>query len=222
MADLLDIAAGHLADQGANDLSLRAIARDLGMVSSAVYRYVSSRDELLTLLILRAYNAVGEVAETARATTIAAGGGPAESWLAVARAIRSWATRTPHEYALIYGSPVRGYRAPAETVTAAIRLWAVIADILREAVQDGSLRAPERPFQVDGLMSEQVATFAEGFREPPYEDVVVRSLTLFTSLFGAISAELFGHFVGFGSDEDRVFDLTLATAAVGVGLDLPV
>lgn len=222
MADLLDIAAAHLADQGAADLSLRAIARELGMASSAVYRYVSSRDELLTLLILRAYNTVGEVAEKAHADTVAGGGDPAACWLAVARAIRHWAKAAPHEYALIYGSPVRGYQAPQETVAAAVRLWMVIVRILKDAVLGGTLRPPAHPFQVDGLMSEEVTALAEGFREPPFEDVVVRSLALFASLFGAISAELFGHFVGFGSDEERVFDLTVATAAVGVGLDLPV
>ncbi len=53
----------QLATDGAAALSLRAVARELGMVSSAVYRYVASRDELLTLLIIEAYDALGAAVE---------------------------------------------------------------------------------------------------------------------------------------------------------------
>ena len=60
-------AAGRrqLAEVGAADLSLRAVARELGMVSSAVYRYVASRDDLLTLLLVDAYDALGQAVEDA-------------------------------------------------------------------------------------------------------------------------------------------------------------
>src|SRR6202046_3771698 len=55
----------QLAASGAQGLSLRAVARELGMVSSALYRYFPSRDELLTALIIDAYDALGEAAEAA-------------------------------------------------------------------------------------------------------------------------------------------------------------
>src|SRR6478735_9140520 len=54
-ADILRVARRHLASEGAAALSLRAVARDLGMVSSGIYRYVESRDELLTRLIIDSY-----------------------------------------------------------------------------------------------------------------------------------------------------------------------
>src|SRR5262245_28862138 len=107
------IARRHLASDGAN-LSLRAVARDLGVVSSAIYRYFASRDELLTALIIDAYNSLGESIERADAAQ------PREElrarWLAVAHSVRDWALAQPHEYALIYGSPVPGYQAPRDTV----------------------------------------------------------------------------------------------------------
>ena len=62
---ILDAARRHLATDGASGLSLRAIARELGVSSSAVYGYVASRDELLTRLIVAAYDALGAAAETA-------------------------------------------------------------------------------------------------------------------------------------------------------------
>ena len=97
----------HLAEGGAANLSLRAVARDLGMVSSAIYRYVPSRDDLLTALIIDAYDSLGEAAETAHAAD--ADAAPAQRWVTVCEAVRGWALAHPHEYALIYGSPVPGY-----------------------------------------------------------------------------------------------------------------
>src|SRR5260370_24559178 len=106
------VARRHLETDGAN-LSLRAVARDMGMVSSAIYRYFASRDELLTALILDAYNALGSAVENAEA------GVPREAFTdrftAICDAVRGWALARPHEYALIYRSPVPGYHAPPAT-----------------------------------------------------------------------------------------------------------
>ena len=59
------VARRQLATVGAQGLSLRAVSRELGMVSSALYRYFPSRDDLLTVLIIDAYDALGEAAEAA-------------------------------------------------------------------------------------------------------------------------------------------------------------
>ena len=105
----------HLATDGAN-LSLRAVARDMGMVSSALYRYFASRDDLLTALIIDAYNSVGETAENA-----ATGDNALARFLSLTHAVRDWALADPHQWALIYGSPVPGYQAPQDTVGPATR-----------------------------------------------------------------------------------------------------
>ena len=113
-AEILDAARGYLATDGAPALSLRAIARDLGMASSALYRYFKSRDELLTRLIIDAYDALGAAAE-AREANIEPND-LAGRFTATCSAVRDWALAHPNEYALIYGSPVPGYAAPADTV----------------------------------------------------------------------------------------------------------
>src|SRR3954465_13373659 len=100
-AEITDAARRQLAEVGAAALSLRAVAREVGMVSSAVYRYFPSRDELLTALIVDAYDAVGTAAEAALAAHQRAG--VVTRWVAVSTAIRTWALAHPHEYALIYG-----------------------------------------------------------------------------------------------------------------------
>src|SRR5690606_39111362 len=75
-AALLDAARARLATDGAAGLSLRAVARDLGVASSAVYRYVDSRDALLTLLVVEAYDEVGAACEAAAERARADGATP--------------------------------------------------------------------------------------------------------------------------------------------------
>src|SRR6478752_9657839 len=156
MSELLAAARARLVTEGAADLSLRAVARDLGMASSAVYRYVPSRDALLTLLIIESYDAVGLVAESAVAAARARGADPARAWLEVARAVRTWALEQPYSFELIYGTPVRGYRAPDDTIASALRLWGVIVGLLMQAVGDGSLRATGPDFDPQGRLSPEV------------------------------------------------------------------
>ena len=111
MQDITRIGREHLAEHGAAALSLRAVARDLGVVSSAVYRYVANRDDLLTLLVVDGYDELGDAVDAAVADV------PADDYrgrfLAVGRAVRAWALREPATYALLFGSPVPGYEAPA-------------------------------------------------------------------------------------------------------------
>src|SRR5271156_1560169 len=94
-AEILAVASAHMARDGAAALSLRSIARDLGMAPSALYRYFDGRDALLTALILTAYEALATEAERA-ADKAGTGEEPgadrdAERWLAVPRALRLWA-----------------------------------------------------------------------------------------------------------------------------------
>ena len=222
MAELMSSARVRVATDGAANLSLRAVARDLGVASSAVYRYVDSRDALLTLLIVDAYDTVGRVAEEAAARAHAAQASDAQTWLDVARAVRAWALENRHAYALIYGTPVPGYLAPQDTVAPAVRLWGVMIQIVQSAYAHGTLRPTGPEFDPAGRMTAE-AYAVGGVLDPgaaPDElaQLVSRLPTLFSSLIGAISVELFGHLHRVGDDLAALFDVTIATAAAGVGL----
>jgi AcrR family transcriptional regulator len=134
--EIAEIARRQLATDGAAGLSLRAVAREMGMVSSAIYRYFSSRDELLTALIIDGYNALGAAVEDAE------GACPRDDyagrWLAACQAVRAWAVANPHEYALVYGSPVPGYQAPERTIEPATRVAAVLGAITSDAYLAGA------------------------------------------------------------------------------------
>jgi AcrR family transcriptional regulator len=219
--EIKEEARRQLAVSGADGLSLRAVARSLGMVSSALYRYFPSRDDLLTALIVDAYNAVGSAAEAAIGP--AGTGDHRGRWAAACRSVRSWALDHPHEYALIYGSPVPGYRAPSETVGPASRVPLAFVAVLRDAVAAGVLGAgssAEPP--LDGPLAEQAAALAsvtlppDGPAVPPH--VLVRAVVAWTQLFGMISFELFGQFVGSFEPGDRLFEHAVAQMASFVGL----
>jgi AcrR family transcriptional regulator len=211
-SEITDAARRQLAEVGAAALSLRAVARELGMASSAVYRYFPSRDDLLTRLIIDGYDDLGAAAESADLPSAP----PAERWLAVCRAVRTWARAHPHEYALLYGSPVPGYAAPKDTVPAASRVGVVLGRILGEAARAGALptTAGERDA---GLVSDDAVDVLGGEHPSIDETVRVRALLAWSALFGTISFELFGHFVGSVEDADRYFDRVIADLARLIG-----
>ena len=211
-AEITATARRQLAEVGAAGLSLRAVAREVGMVSSAVYRYFPSRDDLLTRLIIDGYDDLGATAEAADDPASA----PVERWLAVCRAVRGWAREHPHEYALLYGSPVPGYRAPEDTVPAASRVGVVLGGILGDAARSGAL-PPAAGERDPGLVSEEAVAVLGGEHPALDETVRVRALMAWSALFGTISFELFGHFVGSVEDGDRYFDRAMRDLARLIG-----
>ncbi len=220
--EIKDEARRQLAVDGAPGLSLRAVTRALGMASSAIYRYFASRDDLLTALIVDAYDAVGAAAEEANACC------PPEDfggrWRAVGLAVRNWALANPNEYALVYGSPVPGYRAPEDTIGPASRVTLVLAGMVDEAARAGALVTPAEaralpPLDVAVLeMTRQLAD--QAFPHAP-DDVVVRAMVAWTQLFGMISFELFGHFHSVIDDVGPIFERSLLETGRLVGFPSP-
>ncbi|MDQ3715780.1 MAG: TetR/AcrR family transcriptional regulator [Actinomycetota bacterium] len=217
-AEILRAARDQLAEQGAAGLSLRAVARELGMVSSALYRYFPSRDELLTALILEAYGSLADAGAAARARI-----GRADHrrrWLVTCRAVRRWALAHPHEYALIYGSPVPGYLAPKETIEPAARVMLLFADVVRDAVAAEALVA--EPAQCEAplpyRLEVQLRAVAQEFAGEVPEVVLARMFYGFSQLLGMISLELYGHFVGSLDPAEAFFDYAMSTTADLIGL----
>lgn len=217
-AAIKDEARAQLAAEGAARLSLRAVARELGMVSSALYRYFPSRDELLTALIIDAYDAIGEAAEKAgRDATASPEGSPATAWTAVARAVREWALAHPHEYALIHGSPVPGYVAPQDTVGPASRVGMVLIGLIREAHRGEGVTAP--PLSA-ALRPEAARMAAELAPDLPPANVAALVIA-WAQLFGLVSFELFGQFTGVVEDREALFCQAADGLAHAVGLTVP-
>ncbi|MER5279953.1 TetR/AcrR family transcriptional regulator [Streptomyces sp. NPDC002809] len=241
-AAIKDEARKQLAAEGAAKLSLRAVARELGMVSSALYRYFPSRDDLLTALIIDAYDSVGEAAERAHRaeaegaeetevateapvpTRTAAARAPASArtatavhlarWVAVACAVRDWALAHPHEYALIYGSPVPGYTAPQDTVGPASRVGLVLIAVVEDAYREEGLALPPLSAELRPEAERLAADIAPGL--PPAAAVPL--VAAWSQLFGLLSFEIFGQFNRVVEAREAFFRQAVTELARTVGL----
>jgi AcrR family transcriptional regulator len=204
----------QLAEVGPTALSLRSVARELGLASSALYRYFASRDELLTALIVEAYDALGEAAEAAAARATAS---PAARWCAVATAIREWGVEHPHQYALLYGSPVPGYHAPETTIGPASRVTLTLLGIVDDAYRNG-LPLPAAAAAPSARLRRDVERLlAETPLALPVE-MVAPIVAAWTQLFGLVSFELFGQTRNVFEAHDALFAETAAAMAAFLGL----
>lgn len=198
-----ELAWRQVQEHGAPALSLRAIARDLGVVSSAVYRYYDSRDALLTALIVEAY---GDLATHLGDASGAHhdGADPEEQWSHLCTALRAWALGKPHRFLLIYGTPVPGYAAPADTVELAAR---VMTPFLRIAAQSSLPGAAPLSTRLEA----QAAALIDGLAVPLPAERAVAAVGAISQLFGVLILELGGHFVGTFEPADALFEHLAAT-----------
>lgn len=216
---ILAAARVRLATDGAPGLSLRAVARDVGLSSSAVYRYFSSRDELLTALIIGAYDSLGEAVERAEAAVDRADF--TGRWRAWGHAARAWALANPHEWALIFGSPIPGYAAPQDTIPAAARAPMVLVGFLADAAAAGALRHQRA---LPGAGEASVAPLLQAVPSTVGSETAARGLMAWTYILGSVSAQLFGHRVNIVADDgaDAFYEIELDRVAEFVGvLDAP-
>lgn len=187
---IIELGRRHLVTEGAAGLSLRAIARDLGMVSSAVYRYVANRDDLLTLLLVDAYSELADAVDRAR-------DGVDGSWrdevTAIGYAVRQWATEQPARWALLYGSPVPGYHAPRErTVGPGTRVVGALFDAIAAGIAGGDI--PKMKMAVPQSLSSDFDRLRAEFDFPGDDSAVAKGFVLWAGLVGAISLEIFGQY----------------------------
>ena len=219
IADIVRLGRKHLATQGAAALSLRAVARDLGVVSSAVYRYVANRDELLTLLLVDAYGELGDAVDAA--VNALPERDFAGRFKALGRAVRIWALREPARYGLLFGSPVPGYQAPAgQTTPPGTRVIYRLIGILDGAHRAGALTAAAPIAVVPPALSADLEAIRSELGLAMPDELQANGALVWTSLFGAVSFEVFGQY---GADtfraRDELFEhhLTVLAGVAGLG-----
>ena len=188
-AEIVRLARVQVEQLGAPNLSLRAIARDLGIASSAIYRYFDSRDALLTQLIIQSYDHLGDTVERAdrgvkrRRDFLA-------RWRAMTGAIRGWALANPAEYGLLFGTPVPGYAAPTDTIGPASRYTAVLIQLIIDMEAAGHRSAEKVP----APLRRDYAAFRKRFDVPASDAMLMNGMVAWANVMGAINLELFGHF----------------------------
>jgi AcrR family transcriptional regulator len=216
--EVKSVARGLMAREGTSSLNLRAIAREMGMTPSALYRYFSSRDAILTALIVDAYDDVGAAVE--EAIEQAPVDATATAILAAVHRFRGWALDHPQEYGLTYGTPVPGYEAPAEETTApAMRTNTALLLLLLRAIEMGVVRVPGE-HQLPEELRPALRAMAEktGQHAIPLTSLAA-ACQFWTVLYGAISAEVFGHLPPPLLPQAGVlFDRTMRAALASLGV----
>jgi AcrR family transcriptional regulator len=211
----------HVAAAGAASLSLESVAEELSVSTDDAHACFPTRDALLTELIIQAYNDSGAAMEEADAAAEKDGQAPGARFLIVARALRAWAAANLADFSLIYGSPVPGYDAPAQTVPPAARTPAVLAKILQAALVSGVLRPPSGKLLSQPLIRpEAVAVFGQ-LPPEPYEELLERGIVLWSSLIGLLSFNVLNRTHDSVLDQTAFFDFGVAVAAEVIGLDVP-
>lgn len=213
-----------MRDHGTTDLRFSDIAREMGMTAPALYRYFSDRDELLTELIVDAYDDLGTTVADAREKL------PSDDlpgrFLAVAQAYREWAKREPQQFALIFGLPVPGYVAPEEgpTTEAARRAMQQLKSLFGDAAAQGVLGRPaiqDVDESVAACVMFEETALGDGAYPLPAETFQA-TISCWASLHGFVSLETYGHF-DFVTPEarDALFVSTVRLAATSAGFPWP-
>lgn len=218
---VLDVARRQLGEVGPAALSLRSIAREVGVVPSALYRYLPGRGAILTQLIQTGYQRLGQSVRDAEAAH-SRDDHPGR-WLATWRATRNWAVAHPHEYALLYGTPVAGYRAPSETVGPATQVVLTLAQVAVDARTAGAQApvaedlAPAVAADADAIVN-LLPELGMAIEVPVDPQLVMLVIDAWTTLYGAISFELFGHYERSVSARAEHLDLLARRRATALGI----
>ncbi|MFI5683412.1 TetR-like C-terminal domain-containing protein [Streptomyces sp. NPDC051636] len=210
-----------LVKLGAGGLSLDAVARDSGLALPEVEAVFPHRDDLLTALVIDAYNESAAAMEQADQAARDAHASAGARLLAVTRALRRWSFGNPAEFTLIYGSPVPGYHAPQDTVPPASRTPTVLAGIVRSALEAGELTPPRRAVPGPPLLLPEAVELFGGVPEAPFSDIIERGIVLWSNLIGLLVFQVFSRTHDSVRDEASFFDYAIAVAAESIGLVVP-
>ena len=195
------VAWQHIADVGAAGLSLRAIARVLGVSAPSIYHYYADRDALVTALITDAYTSLGDAQIGARDTM------PATDLhgrlRATGVAYRAWAVAMPQRYQLIFGTPIPGYVAPASVLPVAGRSLSALVSVVAQIHQSGRLNGGALPI----VMPAALPMFAlwqqhAGAQEP---EVLTVAILIWGRVHGLVSLEIARSVPPFGPNGDGLF-----------------
>jgi AcrR family transcriptional regulator len=214
LEQIRSLAAAQLQAGGPAGISLRAIATELGLTPTAIYRYVNSREDLLTQLLIDGWSALGQAAEDADQACDP--DQPAARFLAVARAVRTWALAHPAEWDLLFGRPVPGYVAPEDTRRPALRLPAVLLGIVADARRLGLLTAP--PVRPGRAHLAQAGALRQHGQAALPGTLVALSQAAWSQLIGAVTHEVSGQARFVLQDPEPLFELQLRQIMFLVGI----
>jgi AcrR family transcriptional regulator len=217
-AEIKALARAQLAEYGTGGINMRAIAREMGTASSALYRYFAGQDELISALCVDAYNAGADAMADARDGIPA--GDHAGRWRAVCDAFRQWALANRADFSLIAGTPIPGYRAawnvtgPAASRHTGIPAGVYIAAVTAGAADPGRTRVP-----ADLPYGPLLQDLLDRSRLSPASRVAAIMANAWASVRGYLAMEIFGSLTQNFPDTDTLYRAHVSTIMAGMGFD---
>ncbi len=201
----------QIAENGASAMSLRAIARELGITAPAIYNYFPNRDALVTALIIDAYKSFGDSQLEARDAILAEDS--SGRMKAIGLAYRDWAHTNPQRYQLIFGTPIPGYEAPLmEVLPFGARSLSALVSVVEELRISGKLNITSFP--------EVKEDYKESFEiwKTYGGNVDILSLSvamiIWARVHGIVSLEIAGNLPPFGASGNDLYLYELDSIAV--------
>jgi AcrR family transcriptional regulator len=220
LLEIKEVAREHLRAHGPSGISLRAIARDIGMTAPALYRYYGSLDDLVTAMIETYTDEISDTMEAARDELP-----PAEiahRLVAVTRAFRRWALDHRAEYALVFGSPVPDpTRSPGDVAPApGGRFGGIFFTLYTDLWRHTRFAVPADEDIPDGLRTRlrgMPASFGTPADDLPL-GLIKSFATAWIKLYGLVTMEVFGHVRFLIGDADALFEAELTDLGVALGV----
>lgn len=221
-AGIKAIARQQLADKGTNGISLRGIAREMGMTAPAIYNYFPKMDDLITALLVDAFTNHADAVDVA----IAQHDNPVDALRAAFHAYRDWALQYPSDFQLIYGNPIPGYEAPGEiTIPLAARPQEAFTRCIMAAQEAGLLIIPPEYQQVPQSIQDHIASWLyERLPEikeiPDHMQCLYMMIVGFSRIHGITMLEIHGHIDSTIGDVDIFFSREIENYLQHIGMKI--
>jgi AcrR family transcriptional regulator len=218
--EIKDTARQLMAEKGTAGLSIRAIARQMGMTAPALYHYYASLNDLITALIQDAFTQLAETLEAAAADSMLTTS--AEQLTIVTHAYRHWALAHPIDFQLLYGNPIPGYTQPTGvTHPPARRSLLVIAGIFTAAIESGEIDLPVEYRDLPPAIEQSLIELTQVDGHDLPLSALYLAATAWVKLHGHVMLELFDLIQPVIADTDEFFQYEVQNFLQQTGLKLP-
>ena len=228
--EILQTARRLLVSSGPDAVTLRAIAREMGMTAPGLYRYFDSREELVRHVCANIFTELGGGIGRAIEAAVPPPGHPGESdaakltvkMVAACREFRRWALDHQAEFSLLFGVPLPGLDDGRHDVAdeCALAFAGTFFTLFLELWAHLPFPVPAAE-QIDPALHDQLIRYRDALGADLPVGAVLTFLRCWTVLYGAVAMEVFGHLRFALEDPAPMFELTLGDLAALVGLRYP-